>query len=1266
MFPVLAGSPEIGGSWTGPSLVAGGQFDPANMSAGVYAYTVAGTVPCPAASTTLTVDVVAAPDAGAPGLVTLCATDAVIDLFEELNGTPDAGGNWSGLSAVINGAFDPAIMSAGVYTYTIVVPPPCVNATSSVTVSIVQPPDPGEDGSLTVCVSSPSVALLDLLGGSPDAGGLWTGPSPVAGGTFSASNMVSGPYTYTVNGAVPCAAEAAIIDVTVVASPDPGGPGFLTACASDAPTDLFTLIEGSPDVGGSWSAPNGTAVIGTFDPSSDALGAYTYTINVPPPCISVSTTVTVDVVQPPIAGVDAALTLCISSPSTLLLPLLGPTAEPGGAWSGPLGATSGEFDPANDQAGHYYYTVDGVSPCPADIATVTVTVVTTPDPGTNGTTTLCANDAAIDLFTALNGTPDVGGTWTAPNGALFAGPLDPSVAAAGVYTYMIDAPPPCASVSATVDVSIVQPPDAGSNGAITVCESGAAVDLFNILQGTPHLGGSWTNSASASWSGNFDPAVDVAGTYTYRVDGTTPCAAATASVTVSTTQGPNAGDDAILNLCTAGSPVDVFPSLGGAALGGTWSGPNGTSFNGTFTPGTDPSGDHVYTVVGTAPCPSASATITVNQLSDPDAGGDGTLTLCSSHGPFDPYIALQGTPDAGGLWIDPNGIQVTDQLNAGTTLSGTYMYVLTVPLPCVNDTARVAITIVPAVDPGSDGTITLCSNSDAVDLFGELGGAPDLGGTWNGPNGAGSGIFTPGQNGPGSYTYSLQGSAPCPNVSAVVIVAVEALPNAGTDGSMTVCPEAPIVDLFSLLGGTPDTGGSWTAPDGSACDAHFDPEVDPTGNYTYTVFGITACPDANASSTVAVYVVPTPNAGPDQVVCSLSTEFNATGTWASGYWSGPSSVTIPEPAVATSPAKATAGGVYMFIWNVITSNGCAARDTVNIVFTDPIVPLSQITDAICHASCDGTASITATGGNIGTEGYTYQWSNGLAGNVPFAEEICAGTYTVAVVDTNGCSAPSSFTIGQPIPLVIDAVTTTTETCPGSCDGTLTISDAEGVSFSIGAVQQASNEFTSLCGGSYSVVMLDAQGCSANAIGMVPSPAPVIANFVFAPDTVFIDDPQVYFGNASTQNALTFTWDFGGLGSSTGSSPTYRFPDDEGSIYTVCLTAYDINGCSDDFCLPIPVFDLLTVSVPNAFTPNGDGINDDFLPIFNLPWVVDYKFMVFNRWGEQIFGTDQPGKPWKGDYSDVVSKEEVYVWKLICRDQLSGDRIERIGHVTLLK
>ncbi|MBK8582438.1 MAG: gliding motility-associated C-terminal domain-containing protein [Flavobacteriales bacterium] len=120
------------------------------------------------------------------------------------------------------------------------------------------------------------------------------------------------------------------------------------------------------------------------------------------------------------------------------------------------------------------------------------------------------------------------------------------------------------------------------------------------------------------------------------------------------------------------------------------------------------------------------------------------------------------------------------------------------------------------------------------------------------------------------------------------------------------------------------------------------------------------------------------------------------------------------------------------------------------------------------------------------------------------------------------------------------------------------------------------------------------------------------------------------------------------------------------MYEVCLTASDANGCPDTYCAPIEVFDLLLVFVPNAFSPNGDGRNDGFCPIFNLPWVVEYEFTIFDRWGELLFLSETVGETWGGMYGGELSKTEVYVWKLTCRDQLSGELIERVGHVTLLK
>ncbi|MBK6369926.1 MAG: hypothetical protein IPF64_08900 [Flavobacteriales bacterium] len=174
------------------------------------------------------------------------STDASIDLFATLNGTPDAGGTWTGPSTVVAGQFDPATNTAGVYTYTIAVPPPCVSVSSTVTITLVQPPNAGTDGSLTLCISSPATSLFTSLNGSPNAGGTWSGPSPVVGGQFDPATMTAGDYLYTVNGTAPCPSASATVSVSVATNPDPGTPGAATLCSTDASIDLFATLNGTP------------------------------------------------------------------------------------------------------------------------------------------------------------------------------------------------------------------------------------------------------------------------------------------------------------------------------------------------------------------------------------------------------------------------------------------------------------------------------------------------------------------------------------------------------------------------------------------------------------------------------------------------------------------------------------------------------------------------------------------------------------------------------------------------------------------------------------------------------------------------------------------------------------------------------------------------------------------------------------------------------------------------------------------------------------
>jgi gliding motility-associated-like protein len=1197
--------------------------------------------------------------------VTLCTTDDAILLFAAIGGTPDAGGTWSGPSPVVGGQYDPATMDPGVYTYTIDVPPPCVGSSTTVTVTEVAPPNAGSDGALTLCISSPSASLFTQLGGTPQAGGVWSGPSPVLGGQFNPATMTAGVYTYTVNGTTPCPSDAATVTVGIVSEPDAGSPGAVTLCTTDDAILLFAAIGGTPDAGGTWSGPS-PVVGGQYDPATMDPGVYTYTIDVPPPCVGSSTTVTVTEVAPPNAGSDGSLALCVSGPAVDLADGLGGAPDTGGTWSGPSAVFGGLFDPTSMSPGSYTYSVTGTPPCPAAVAVVEVSLVEQPFAGGPGALTACSSGPVEDLFTRLEGSPDQGGTWTTPDGTAFNGNFDPQTMQGGTYTYTIAVPLPCISSSSTVEVTLIAPPDAGIDGELVLCSSDEATALFPSILGTPQPGGSWQTATGAGWSGTFDPSTDTSGDYLYIASGASPCPADTALVSVAIVLPANAGSDDVVNLCITGAPEDLFPLLGNADAGGTWMAPDGGTFQGTFDPATDLAGNYTYTVVGAPPCPAANAVVTVQVLSDADAGGDGAVTLCQAPGQVQLFGLLGGSPDAGGIWIAPSGEDINGTLDPSSAIAGSYTYVVVVPQPCVNDTAIVDVTLEVPANAGADGSLTLCSSDGASELFDQLNGTPDAGGSWSFGDGFVDGNYDPTTDPQGIYIYTVAGGDVCPDASAAVTVTVNLLPDAGDDGSTTVCPEAASFALLPLLGGTPDVQGSWSAPDGSPFAGIFDPSTDTPGIYTYTVTGSAPCPNASASATVIVQLVTQPDAGPPATSCSLEGSVLATGSWASGSWSGDPGLDFTNSGNAGTTVSAIAGGSYTAYWSTFTSEGCAAMDSVQLTFTDPVAAVVSTSDPLCNGICTGTATVAATGGNVAGGAYNYGWSSQGPGGTDIAEGLCAGNYTVTVADTNGCATTVAFVINEPAPLAIDLVFDVDETCPGTCDGRIVVVDPAGTLFSLnGSDFQPTNLFGNLCPGDFTVWMQDANGCVASASATIGSPPPVIAGFTQGPDTLFIDQTLASFTNTSSSNATNFVWDFGTGEGSTSVSPSYAFPGGLGGTYTVCLTALDANGCSDSVCAIVPVLDRLLVFVANAFTPNGDGFNEGFKPIFNLPHVADYEFMVFDRWGERIFNSRSLDEAWNGTYGGTLVESEVYVWKLTCRDQFTGELIERLGHVSVL-
>jgi gliding motility-associated-like protein len=227
-------------------------------------------------------EVITGPDAGASASLTLCGNQPAFLLFDALGGDPDVGGAWTGPLGPHAPLYDPATDPGGAYTYTVIDGSLCRDS-ASVTITNVAAPDPGEDGVLLLCNVGPPVQLINSLGGSPSAGGSWTGPSGPHDGSFDPTADAAGIYTYSVGGNAPCPNAAATVTVALTGEADAGNNGSLVVCDTVVALDLFEGLGGSPDIGGTWTDGSGAPQGSIANTSLLGAGSHTFTYSVAVP-----------------------------------------------------------------------------------------------------------------------------------------------------------------------------------------------------------------------------------------------------------------------------------------------------------------------------------------------------------------------------------------------------------------------------------------------------------------------------------------------------------------------------------------------------------------------------------------------------------------------------------------------------------------------------------------------------------------------------------------------------------------------------------------------------------------------------------------------------------------------------------------------------------------------------------------------------------------------------------------------------------------------
>lgn len=158
---------------------------------------------------------------------------------------------------------------------------------------------------------------------------------------------------------------------------------------------------------------------------------------------------------------------------------------------------------------------------------------------------------------------------------------------------------------------------------------------------------------------------------------------------------------------------------------------------------------------------------------------------------------------------------------------------------------------------------------------------------------------------------------------------------------------------------------------------------------------------------------------------------------------------------------------------------------------------------------------------------------------------------------------------------------------------------------------------------------------------------------------------VKYSVAVDSSSLSYIWNYGDGGPWIENRPgQHDFTNAEGPGFNTCLRVANSVGCADTICHT--VFVEPCVWVPNAFTPNDDMDNEIFQPVV---WPLKYmdSWSVFDRWGKEVFTTEDPNVGWDGTFNGMDCPIDVYLWQMHILGKDGRDKPEaRSGHVTLIR
>ncbi len=441
----------------------------------------------------------------------------------------------------------------------------------------------------------------------------------------------------------------------------------------------------------------------------------------------------------------------------------------------------------------------------------------------------------------------------------------------------------------------------------------------------------------------------------------------------------------------------------------------------------------------------------------------------------------------------------------------------------------------------------------------------------------------------------------------------------------------------------------------------------PPGTYTVTLTDVNAC---TSTSTTVVLNTPGVSAAllnTTPVACSGNCTGSASAQANGG--TGPFTFSWSNGSSSANPS-ALCQGVY----TLTITDGKTCTSAISAVITQPkVLDLPAITPAtVCFGQ---TASVTANPSG-GTPAYTISWEPGnLTGPTVSVASMSIATYTVSVMDANGCTAPTQTVAINPVPTGSFTADTTIG-CPLLCSNFSDKSTLAGGTittwawtFSNGDTSSTQNPHICFSPGVYNAKLqvTSSAGCTgADSIQqMITVWSNPVAAFTSNPSgNVSILNPIVGFIDQSTGGVNSWLWNFGDTTAlDSNQNPVHNYSST--GYYCTLLTVENVNLCKDTVSHCLVVNSGFTFYIPNAFTPNGDKINDFFSG--KGTGITEYQMLVFDRWGNMIFRTRDINVGWDGTANGgtEVSQQDVYTYQVEIKDVFQKSHTY-IGAISLVR